>query len=215
MAQRLLYIPNLKGPQLVTTQPIDFQWFPGMAMSQKRKSIEALQDAARTATGLTRILEVSTKSEAPEGVAMSGFNLMVTAPTGRTFSVECAFEASKVFAGGGPYLDILATTSLKAKRDPRLQTSGELVAYEFFGHRWPLEPETAFYDWLYVNALRKEPALIAAARAAQAFTDIELNPAKVVNCQAYAAALYVALEARGWLDRAVAPEDFLALVACR
>lgn len=40
-----------------------------------------------------------------------------------------------------------------AKRDPRLQASGRLTGFRFNGSSFPLEPKTAFYDWLYINAI--------------------------------------------------------------
>ena len=39
MAQRPIYIPQTKGDYLVQTDMLDFKWFPGMAISQKQKSI--------------------------------------------------------------------------------------------------------------------------------------------------------------------------------
>jgi uncharacterized protein DUF6977 len=41
----------------------------------------------------------------------------------------------------------------EVKRDPRLRESGRLIAFEFDGVSFPLEPKTVFYDWLYVTFL--------------------------------------------------------------
>ncbi len=46
MAERPVYIPKSSGPLLVKTEMVPFQWFPGMAVSQKQKSIAALHEAA-------------------------------------------------------------------------------------------------------------------------------------------------------------------------
>jgi hypothetical protein len=212
VAERPVFIARKDGETLVETRTVEFHWHPGMAVSQKQKSIASLHEAVRTATGVTRVLEISSKSPETTGVAMSAFNLVIQTQKGRTFSVECAFQASKVFEAGGPFLDILDGTSLDAKRDARLQNSGRLLGFRFFGRDWPLEPQTAFYDWLYVNALRKVPELAEAARSFGAFTDIEFNPKRSINCQAYSAALFAALDARGWLDRVVDPDSYLCLV---
>ncbi len=67
---------------------------------------------------------------------------------------------------------------------------------------WPLEPVTAFYDSLYVNALLQHDNLASAVLDFDAFTDIEFNPKKSINCQAFSAALYCALKWRGLLDNA-------------
>ncbi len=126
----------------------------------------------------------------------------------REFSLECAFQASKVFENGGPYKDLLNARSLDAKRDPRLKESGRLLKFQFFNVDWELEPRTAFYDWLYINALHKKPSLAKLALTYRAFSDIAFNPNKSINCQAYAAALYVSLHERGLLgDRILKDKD--------
>ena len=100
---------------------------------------------------------------------------------------------------GGPYKDLLRATSREAKLDPRLKESGKLVKFQFFETDWALDPKTAFYDWLYINALHKAPDLADYVLQHRAFTDIAFNPEKSLNCQAYSAALYVALHERNLL----------------
>ena len=41
----------------------------------------------------------------------------------------------------------------EAKKDPRIRESGKLIGFDFEGKEWPLEPKTAFYDWLYASSL--------------------------------------------------------------
>jgi hypothetical protein len=196
---------------------VEFTWHAGLAASQKQKSIAALHAAAQSSLGVSPILEVSSKSLDPLGVALSAFNLALPHPqAGRSVSVECAFQAAKVFREGGPYCDLLNTSSRDAKRDPRLRSSGDLVAFRFVGQDWPLEPQTAFYDWLYVQALHRRPELAAPVMTHRAFTDIEFNPQVSINCQAYSVAVCVALAGRGILDDALASRDaFLACVASK
>ena len=118
MAERPVYIPAGEGPALVQTKYVEFRWFPGMAVSQKQKSIDSLHAAARALPGIGNILEVSSKSRQELGVALSAFNLsFTTVKHQRTYSVECAFQGSKVFERGGPYVDILDMTSREAKKD--------------------------------------------------------------------------------------------------
>ncbi len=121
--------------------------------------------------------------------------MIKTTRTNRLFSVESAFQSSKVFENGGPFKDLLAKTSKEAKKDVRLKESGKLIAFEFSGKRWKLEPKTLFYDWLYINALSTEMNRTIADEITNynAFTDIEFNPQKSINCQARSAALYVSL----------------------
>ncbi|UOG91180.1 MAG: hypothetical protein L3K52_13335 [Candidatus Thiothrix sulfatifontis] len=214
MAKRPIYISTIEGDILVTTQYVEFQWFPGMAVSQKQKSIDSLHTSAMQLPDITKMLEISSKSREPIGVALSAFNLMIsTVKFNRTFSVESAYQSSKVFEHGGPFLDILEKTSIEAKKDPRIQESGRLVGFRFFGVNWELEPLTAFYDWLYINALKKQPTYADQIRDYSAFTDIEFNPERSINCQAYSVALFVSLQRRNLLDYATSSKSaFLEVV---
>ena len=70
--------------------------------------------------------------------------------------------------------------------------------------RWPsgeLAGKTFFYDWLYIHTLAQEgnAALAEGILAYDAFTDIEFNPKRSINCQAEAAAMFVMLESIGLL----------------
>lgn len=200
MAERPIFMPNLEGPELVKTCMLQFQWFPGMAKSQAQKSIDSLHENARKQLHVNRVLEISSKSKEELGVLLSAFNLMITTVRqGRQFSLECAFQASKVFERGGPYKDLLEKSSIEAKKDPRLKDSGRLIGFHFYGMDWDLLPRTAFYDWLYINALHKQDELASQVLSYRAFSDIAFNPEKSVNCQAYSAALYVSLSKRGLL----------------
>lgn len=200
MASRPIFTPSLSGKLLVRTHQIDFQWYPGMAKSQSQKSIASLHLEAEKRIGVDKVLEISSKSPDELGVSLSAFNLMIrTVKREREFSLECAYQASKVFERGGPFLDLLEMQSIDAKRDPRLNQHGRLVKFRFFGIDWGLQPRTAFYDWLYINALHKHPELAKQVLTYRAFTDIAFNPERSINCQAYAAALYVSLHERGLL----------------
>lgn len=200
MATRPIFFPSVAGKLLVATRHVEFEWFPGMAMSQFRKSIASLHQAAQKQIGVSEVLEISSKSPIELGVHLSAFNLMIrTVKYEREFSLECAYQASKVFERGGPFVDLLHVKSIEAKRDPRLNQHGRLIKFRFFGVDWPLIPRTAFYDWLYINALHKQPELAEKVLTYRAFSDIAFNPEKSINCQAYAAALYVSLCERGLL----------------
>jgi len=211
MAVRPVFIPVADGPVFVRTEMVSFTWHPGLSASQKQKSVASLHDAAAEALGLSAILEVSSKSTEWLGVALSAFNLPIYHPgVGRQVSVECAFQAGKVFQKGGPFPDLLHMESRDAKRDPRLRDSGPLTAFRFDGQDWPVEPQTAFYDWLYIRALLSKPELAKPILAHDAFTDIEFNPRQSISCQAYAVALCVSLARRGIvIDIASTRETFL------
>lgn len=209
MASRPVFIPTSAGPTLVETRYVEFKWFSGLSASQKQKSVESLHQAAKgQSSELFDVLEVSSKSKVDLGIALSAFNLTITTLRNNlTFSVECAFQGSKVFEHGGPFRDIFSFTSREAKKDLRLRSSGKLTGFQFFGTEWPLEPTTAFYDWLYINALKKHPTIAIQLKNYSAFTDIEFNPERSINCQAYSVALFIALERRGLLEQAASSKE--------
>lgn len=212
MATRPIYIPQESGSFLVKTEMIEFEFHSGFALVQKQKSINSLHDAAKTQLNLNQILEISSKSEEELGVQLSAFNLMIKdRNTQEEYSVECAFQSAKVFENGGNYEDLLYVTSREAKKDERLKKSGRLLKFKFKGTEWSLEPMTAFYDWLYINALNQNTQIHNDLLCYQGFTDIEFNPAKSINCQAYSVAMFVALAKRDLLGKIRQPETFLKL----
>jgi hypothetical protein len=208
MAQRPVFTPCIDGPSYVLTKMVDFKWFAGMVTLQKQKSIDSLHVAAHDQMGVEKVLEVSSKSRKKIGVELSAFNLSMALPnTSTKISVECAFQGSKVFENGGPYIDIFSKTSLEAKKDERLRSSGRLTNFHFFGNDWLLEPQTAFYDWLYINALKENANLAKEILEYSGFTDIEFNPKKSINCQAHSVALFVSLYKREMLDVVTSNKD--------
>ncbi|MBT9137363.1 MAG: hypothetical protein DDT34_02455 [Firmicutes bacterium] len=202
MADRPIFIPSRKDGRLVEEVSVSFTWHAGLAPSQKKKSIQELHNAAAK-RGYEPLLEVSTKSEEKLGQRLSAFNLKVELDDGRVISLECAFQGSKVFESGGPYVDIFEADSRDAKRDSRISSSGALTGFRFQGRDFPLLPKTAFYDWLYIRALYPHRAFLERLHRYIGFSDIEFNPARSVNCQARSCALFVALDRLGLLDECV------------
>ena len=186
---------------------IDFKFYSGFAEVQKKKSIISLHDTFLERYPNRKVLEISSKSENSLGVQLSAFNLIIQTKTEGDFSVESAFQSSKVFENGGPYKDMLKMTSKEAKKDSRLKSSGRLVCFEYFGRRFNLNPTTYFYNWLYINALSLHEVLGDKLLEFDSFTDIEFNPDKSINCQARAAAIYVSLRKKGMLERALESKE--------
>lgn len=208
MANRPIFIASLDSLE-VKICDIEFKWFPGYSISQKQKSIEDLHKQGNI-RGITNILEVSSKSPLELGVRLSAFNLKTkTQKHGKEFSVETAFQGSKVFQNGGPFTDLIFADSAAAKKDARIKKSGPLVRFDFFGYSFKLKPRTLFYDWLYINTLLKNKELIADLMPFTAFTDIEFNPQKSINCQAFSLALFRTLiEQHPIADDKIEPDEF-------
>jgi hypothetical protein len=213
MATRPVFMPRAVGDQFVAEIDLTIHWHSGFAKSQSQKNISELHDAAKNA-GITPVLEVSTKSENVLGVGLSAFNLKVMLNTGLHAPLESVFQGSKVFRSGGPYMDLYCKSGFDSKTDARIKQSGELTGFSFQGQAWGLEPKTAFYDWLYLRALNRDPELGVGLMGFAGFTDIAFNPQRSINCQARSCALYVSLSRRGLLDRVLRDRDeYLAVVS--
>lgn len=211
MARRPVFVPDSDKPY-VSELSLDFEYCSGSSIQQKQRSIASLHASYVAKFPSSRVLEVSSKSERDIGVRLSAFNLMIEHPGRGSYSVECAFQASKVFLHGGPYVDLLDASSRAAKTDRRLRKSGELVAFRYCEHEFPLEPKTYFYDWLYASALCRDDKLVEQVMMFDAFTDIEHNPERSINCQARSVAKVVGLARAGLLEDALqSPQAFLEL----
>ena len=212
MAKRPVFFVS-ENLDLVQTLEVDFTYYNGFSVAQKQRCIESLHKAFVKQEQGKRVLEISSKSKEALGVKLSAFNLTVQGKSGKPISVECMFQSSKVFEHGGPYTDLLYATSREAKKDSRLKNSGKLIGFQFNGKEFPCEPKTLFYNWVYINTLLQNKELAREVLNYDAFTDIEFNPQKSLNCQAEAVAIYVLLARRGLLENALHDKDnFLQIV---
>jgi hypothetical protein len=210
MSKRPVFEPETEGNNLVTKHIIEFTWYPGFAKEQKQKSLESLHVETKKNTNINTILEISTKSKESLGIDASAFNIKIKTKKGLTASVESFYQGSKVFENGGPYKDLYECSSLDSKKDERLKSSGELIGFEFEGTKWGLNDH--FYDWLYLNALLQNKNISDQILNYDAFTDIEFNPKKSYNCQAYSAALYKSAKLRRYdLSEIKDPKKFKKL----
>ena len=197
-----------------------------------------------------KILEVSTKSENQElGRALSALNLqLVDEATGISHPVENWFQASKCFtrkdgSPAGPYPELLKVDPVRAKRYVSAGLTAKQVesyrsnpvfarihaelegasfaGFELDGVRYPTEPKSAFYDYLYVRALAQpqNAKLGYLLPSYRYFTDIEFNPRDAkgrtvrYNTQARSCAIFVALSRKDVLAEALVDIDsFIAAV---
>ncbi len=211
MAQRPVFLPKQNSP-FSNVVPVEFHWNGGFAVSQKQKNVKDLHEGFRRLFPNRNILEISSKSLCEEGVALSAFNLKKFVPSlEKNISLECVFQGGKVFQKGGPFLDLYDKTSREAKKDPRLKENGALKSFWFEGIEYPILPRTAFYDWLYVNALLENKELAEKLLQYDAFTDIEFNPEKSINCQAQSAAVFVSLSKLGIVEKCKDFDYFIRL----
>jgi hypothetical protein len=191
MANRPFFYLNSSNK--VRSRTLDFDWFPGFSVQQKQKSILSLHQAIAQ-SGFDNILEVSSKSSLNLGVQLSAFNLKLQIPQTDIYcSVESAFQGSKVFKNGGPSNYLFGQDARTARATIKSGNLGVLIGFDFGQGLLPLQPVTAFYDWLYINAILQNAHLHPQLIKFDAFTDIEFNPKKSFNCQAFSSALFVSI----------------------
>ena len=214
MAERPVFLPSSPDEsRLVEERSFAFEWHPGFSATQKKRNVAALHRAAAR-SGCDPLLEISTKSDEELGRRLSAFYLKVESTTLGKIPLECAFQGSKVFECGGPYTDLYRVDARTAKRDRRIATSGRLLRFDFEGAIFGCEPKTAFYDWLYLNAVFPHREWLRRLFRYRGFTDIEFNPSRSINCQARSCALFVALMWREQLERSLSSKStFLQLLA--
>ena len=200
-----------RAPPWFQVREIDFTWHAGFSRSQARKSVESLHTQFLTQFPGRRLLEVSSASSVALGQALSAFTLQVAGDngiSGESVPLEVAYQGSKVFRHHGRLVEAYGLAPREAKRQAALRhTEDELVAFEHEGVRWPLEPTTAFYDWLYLTALAANESMSAELVEYDAFTDVKFNPAKSSSTQARSAALYVGLAIHGDLQTAMSSAE--------
>lgn len=200
MAMRPIFFPSENENIFVEEKLVKFKWYPGYSIGQKQKSIVSLHQSIEK-IGINSILEISTKSLTVFGKSLSAFNLQIQVSNEYFISVESAYQGSKVFENGGPFCDLFGKNGFEIKKDSRLKESGKLIGFNYQGDLWDLTPSTAFYDWLYINAIVNDPDIRSKLVSYNCFTDIEFNPQKSLSCQARSAALCVSLIRRGLLEK--------------
>lgn len=151
----------------------------------------------------SRLLEASSAGDQ----RLSAFNLMYRFEDGTSASVECCYQTSKVFENNIQYTDLLHKSSVEAKTDKRLRSSGKLKCFKFLDIEYPLNPSTAFYDWLYINALLTNKELCACITNYRAFTDKFFNSRRMKACQARSLAIFISLLHMNLLKEAMVSFD--------
>ena len=183
MAQKLVFISSKDCPFDETL--VDYEFVPGFAPSQRQKNVANLHKAILYHFPNKKVLEISTKSDSELGRMLSAFNLKFE---GHYF--ESIFQSSKVFEDGTQYEFLIDKTPLEAKRYIQNAPKQEITKFRYKGKDFPINPQSAFYDFLYCNALSKIPEFSGILGDFDIFTDIEFNYKKSINCQARACAIY-------------------------
>ena len=190
----------IADPAGVRKLDVEFKWEGLSEASVQNLHNTALPSVMTNEFDFVDILEASGYSPIALGRNLSAFSLMITVEPSElnsTASVESLYQGSKVFENGKQYKDLQYKSSLVAKKDKRLKTSGALIGFNFEGKNWGLNDH--FYEWLYLSALAQNPELAESVEEYDAFTDICFGK-NSFNCQAYALAVYRSALMKGYDD---------------
>lgn len=202
-----------------TEEAVSFTWYMGMSWQVRQRSSISLRENLLEAFPDRRVIEASTASDDYGlGRQLSAFNLTLD-----NIPIENLFQGSKVFSDStGPFTDIYYDCSPKeAKSDNRIRVKkgrgviGFSLKIKGRSIEFDAYPHSAFYDYLYINALSQHPEVSERVVDYDAFTDINFNQ-KIpysdkgpFNCQARSLAIYVELARRDELGQYLQkPEEF-------
>lgn len=219
MATRNVYISKSTYPYFQELK-IDFDWFAGFALSQKRKCEISLHLNFLAQYPNHNILEISSSSLTPLGVQLSAMNLSKETPNGIS-CVESIYQSSKIFINPqnnekkGPFPEYLFSDGKTSKKSIRLLSSGlTLSSYFFENTSWEIFSSYPhlFYDYIYISALMEKEnenvRNLLLDSDYDAFTDLAT---KSINCQARSAAIFVGLYKAGLINSINSSDSFKQL----
>lgn len=183
MAEKMFFISDKNSPFI--EEIISYSFVPGFSLCQKKKNIDNLHTSIIKKYPNKRILEVSSKSKDELGRKLSAFNLKY-----KNHFVESIFQSSKCFENGLQFNYLINKKPSEAKKYIKEFGRGRLEKFNFNGRDYPLSPKTAFYDYIYILALKENNDLSYEIIKYDIFTDVEFNFKKSINCQARACSIY-------------------------
>lgn len=197
MAVRKVFLSLTEYPY-VKEISVTFPWLNGA----KQQNVQAVLDAFHDVYPDVPALEVSLASSQPEGIGAAAMKLPFCLKTQQDVPVGMVYEASKVFADGGPYPELLQLPSRKRGKNCPQPKDGKCIGYRLEETDYPVQPYPyAFFNWLYGCTLRRNPEQAGGVLKFGAFSDLDLGSSKKDrNSPARAAAVYAGLAAAGKLD---------------
>lgn len=222
MAKRGVFVSKDRYPYFEEVY-VEFDWFGGFALSQKRKCILGLHLNFNEFYD-DKVLEVSSNSLDPLGNKLSAMNLRKRVISdNKVTSVESAFQSSRIYTNKstgetlGPFTEYRYSDGFSSKKEVKaLVSKGDFHSYNyrFDGMDFPA-PDfhiSLFYDYLYINALLEDENKCVFNELIRsnytAFTDLAT---KSLNCQARSCAIFISLYKLGLLDKVKDYNSFMEL----
>lgn len=221
MATRNVYYLNHNHDMKM--MPVNFRWQSGWNRQAKQMSAHNLHQGFLNKHPQAKLLEISSVGKNKIGVQTSAMHLNVYTsnpakhglrtstvnsngkPYGK-FKVENVFQAGKVFQGQTPEQHqqstqrILNMNPVQAKHTTKAMNSrSQLKGFKMFGHQFPLQPKTDYYDYVYMHGLAQHPKLGKQIASHNAFSDFFAVPGKTINTQSKSCTLFTSLvKKHGW-----------------
>lgn len=196
---------------------MQFDYFQGFALSQKRKCQIGLHQNFLLAYPQIKVLETTRASLHSLGAALSAQNLKKHTKLGIT-TAENAFLASRIYGEHderGPFPEFLFLSAGECKRLVVEQSHGLIARYYRFDGLDFYAPDhyiSLFYNFVYLNALCEEENKAVADRLLasdySAFTDLATVS---LNHQARACAIFVSLARNRLIDQVREYDSYLRL----
>ena len=217
MATRSVFVSKKCYPYFEEIK-VDFDWFPGLALSQKRKSQISLHQNFLHVYPNEKILEISSASLYSLGSELSAMHLRKRTALGLT-TVESAFQSSCIYCSEnkeiGHFLEYLFLSGKECKKKVKELSQGMISKRYLFDNlefHAPIHNISLFYNYLYLNALCESENRDIANRLMSsgytAFTDLATRS---LNSQARSAAIFVSLFNNGLIDEVKEYESYLQL----
>ena len=196
---------------------VQFDYFQGFALSQKRKSQIGLHQNFLAAYPQKKVLEVTSASLYSLGAELSAQKLKKRTKSGIA-SVESAFLSSRIYGEHdeiGPFPELLFFPCGECKKLVNEKSQGLICRHYRFDGLDFYAPDhfiSLFYNFLYLNALceeeNKDVADRLIASGYSAFTDMATVS---LNNQARSCAIFVSLVKNGLIDQVREFDSYLHL----
>ena len=187
MAKKMCFIYDKN--KIYKEEIVDYEFFKGFSPIQRKKNVISLHNSLREKYPNKNILEISTKSNCELGIKLSAFNLKLNGNY-----IESIFQSSKVFENNECFDFLIDFSPLDAKRFIKEQCKDRKIKYfKYLGTKYPINPQTAFYDYIYCKALLENKEFHKDLINYEIITDIEFNHKTSINCQARACLIFIYL----------------------
>ena len=179
-----------------------YDWFSGgnTETEQMQARVKSLHERFNLYLPGFNILEISSISEEPLGVEVSGLKLRDS----RGNLIEGVYRGSRVYEGGQLKDLYHVDTASQAIHDKLGNDLGMFSEYDWYGQRVPTEPVTLMKHWIWCEAVYNQKDLREGILKYDAFTNYFSNTARdYFGCYPHAASILVALNQSNVLDIAM------------